>query len=403
MDTTPAVAPPLSLEVIEVKRELASLDQDKTTAISADPNLEAQATALVERLLAVEAGDHAKISQAKSAVEDMGVRLQMEAAKKSAMLRTPISTLAKRGDDGGPVANALVELKMNVEALDPVKFDFEPGWLSRTLGFLPFIGQPVKRYFSRYESSQTVLDAIMNSLKDGRETLRRDNLTLRDDQSAMREITTKLEKTIHLGRLIDDHLSRGAEERLDATDPRYSFIMEELLFPLRQRIQDLQQQLVVNQQGVLALELVVRNNKELMRGVDRCINVTINALQVAVTVALALANQKIVLDKVKMVNETTDELIGGTARMLKEQGAAIQKQASSTMLDMDNLKAAFADIRAALDDISAYRRQALPTMAEQIVELDRLAAQQEESIQQMEAGNQQANEFALVIEEDQSA
>jgi len=38
---------------------------------------------------------------------------------------------------------------------------------------------------------------------------------------------------------------------------------------LRQRIQDLQQQLAVNQQGVLAVELIIRNNKELMKGVDK--------------------------------------------------------------------------------------------------------------------------------------
>ena len=76
-------------------------------------------------------------------------------AKKSAMLKTPINTLAKRGDDGGPVAKALVELKVNIEALDPAKFNFEPGWFSRTLGFLPIIGQPVKRYFTKYENAET--------------------------------------------------------------------------------------------------------------------------------------------------------------------------------------------------------------------------------------------------------
>ena len=44
-----------------------------------------------------------------------------------------------------------------------------------------------------------------------------------------------------------------------------------------------------------------------MRGVDRSLDVTVNALQVAVTVALALANQKIVLDKVEAINKTTSD------------------------------------------------------------------------------------------------
>ena len=51
------------------------------------------------------------------------------------------------------------------------------------------------------------------------------------------------------------------------------------------------------------------------------VNVTVNALNVAVTVSLALANQRIVLKKIEAVNQTTNKLIGDTARKLKEQGA----------------------------------------------------------------------------------
>ena len=155
---------------------------------------------------------------------------------------------------------------------------------------------------------------------------------------------------------------------------------------------------MVNQQGILAMEIIIRNNKELCRGVDRCLNVTINALQVAVTVALALANQKIVLSKIQMVNETTDNLISGTAKMLKEQGATIHKQAAGTMLSMENLKQAFTDINAALEDIARYRQEALPQMAKQILELNELSAKQEAAIEQMERGNAQAGRFVIEVD-----
>jgi len=396
--STPEKSRPLSLEVEEVKHELMAYTGDQQEQISADPALDAKANDLVEKLFAIDPQNLNTVEQAKHAVEEMGVKLQMEAAQKSSMLKTPINRLAKRGDEGGPVAKALTELKINIEALDPVKFDFEPGWFSRTLGFLPFFGKPIKRYFTKYENAETVLDAIMNSLKEGRETLRRDNITLADDQKAMRELTFKLEKAIRLAQLIDEKLSAKVGQELLSDDPRHKFLTEELVFPLRQRIQDLQQQLVVNQQGILAMELIIRNNKELTRGVDRSLNVTMNALQVAVTVALALANQKIVLNKIQMVNETTDELISGTAKMLKEQGAAIHKQAAGTMLSMENLKKAFVDINAALSDISKYRQEAIPQMAAQIVALNDLAASQEQAISQMERGNAQAGDFVIEVE-----
>ena len=118
---------------------------------------------------------------------------------------------------------------------------------------------------------------------------------------------------------------------------------------------------MVNQQGILAIELVIRNNMELIRGVDRATNVTVSALQVAVTLALALANQKIVLEKIQAVNETTDKLIAGTAERLRTQGAEIHKMAVGHAASTSTtLKKAFVDIRAALDDISRFRQEALP-------------------------------------------
>jgi uncharacterized protein YaaN involved in tellurite resistance len=173
---------------------------------------------------------------------------------------------------------------------------------------------------------------------------------------------------------------------ITSDDPRRQFVEEDILFALRQRTLDLQQQLAVNQQGVLAIEIIIRNNRELIRGVDRAIDVTISALQVAVTVALALAHQKIVLDKIEAINTTTSAMIAGTAERLKTQGAQIHQQASSTMLDMESLRTAFADIDAALEEISTYRREALPTMASTILELDALTAESEAAIERMEQG-----------------
>src|SRR5690606_4107279 len=177
----------------------------------------------------------------------------------------------------------------------------------------------------------------------GREMLRRDNLILADDQTALKGMLDQLRRQIDLGRMIDRRLLAEIES-LPMEDPKRGFMEEELLFPLRQRILDLQQQLAVSQQGILALEVVIRNNRELMRGVDRAINVTVSALNVAVVVAMALANQRLVLDRVRSINTTTSDLIAGTAQALRTQGVEIQTQASSTVLDMEKLEQAFSDV-----------------------------------------------------------
>jgi uncharacterized protein YaaN involved in tellurite resistance len=367
----PTVAPEKKLEAV-----MSWLGSEAATGTApTDPELARQADQVVDTLLSVDPANATSVRAQRQVLERMGSELQREAAPRSAMLKQPVDQLYQQAAAGGDMARAWVDLKMKVEELDPGPFDLEAGWVTRTLGRLPFVATPMKRYFSRYESSRSVLDAIMHSLELGRDQLMRGNLTLADDQQAMRALSDKLAKAVRLGQLIDARLSAKLERELAAGDPRHTFVQAEWLVPLRQRIQDLQQQLIVNQQGVLSIDRIVKHNTELARGVDRAVHVTVSALQVAVTLALALANQRIALERVQAVNETTDRLVAGSAEKLRTQGAEIHNVAAGTQLSMETLKKAFADIRAALEDVSRLRQEALSQMAGAIAELDKLSAE----------------------------
>ncbi|CAK8723932.1 Toxic anion resistance protein [Candidatus Electronema halotolerans] len=386
----------------QLSKELGLVDPAQPpVSAGSDPELEKMAVEFVSKVLSFNPADDSQVEvrqQNIAAVDNLGAKAQKDSALRSAMLKEPIRKLAQKGEDGGAVANALVDLNVKVEELDPGNFDLEPGWFGRLLGMIPGLGSPLKRYFLQFESAQTVLDAIFRSLQGGADTLKRDNITLIEDQKQLRLATHKLRKSIELGRLVDEKLNQVVEQELPSDDPRSNFIKEELLFPLRQRVMDLQQQLAVNQQAVLAIEIIVRNNKELIRGVSRAVNVTINALNVAVTVALALANQRIVLKKIEAVNKTTNKLIGETARKLKEQGTEIHKQAATSQLDIQVLKQAFTDIHAALNDIARFRQEALPQMARNVLEMDKLTNTTEDAIRKLEQGNQASPAMYLDIE-----
>jgi uncharacterized protein YaaN involved in tellurite resistance len=390
IERQPEAALALSLDVEEAKAELALREPDP------GDELKGKAREYADQLISFDPSDQTARDANRDAVDSMGRDLQRRAATRSRMLQAPLRDLSRSGEDGGPVASSLADLRIEVEKLDPAAVDLSPGWFTRLVGNIPGVGSPLKRYFMRYESTQTVIDSIIKSLEKGRDELKRDNVTLSEDQKEMRDLTLTLTDQVALGRALDDDITRRLEREIAPNDPRRSFIEEELLFAVRQRTMDLQQQLAVNQQGVLATELIVRNNRELIRGVDRAIDVTVSALQVAVTVALALAHQKIVIDKVEAINRTTSDLIAGTAERLRTQGTQIHEQAAGAMLDMDSLRAAFQDINIAFDEISRYRKEALPQMAGTILELDKLATESEEAIKRLEKG--QASTSALSLE-----
>ena len=104
-------------------------------------------------------------------------------------------------------------------------------------------------------------------------------------------------------------------------------------------------------------------------------------------VASALYDQKIVMDKIKILNETTENIIESTSHMLKEQGSEIQKQSAETMISPEVLKASFAEAIQAIEDVSTYKQLALPKMKESIRTFSEMADNGQKVIDKIETSN----------------
>ena len=144
-----------------------------------------------------------------------------------------------------------------------------------------------------------------------------------------------------------------------------------MLFYVRQKHQDLLTQLAVSIQNYLAIDIIIKNNIELIKGVDRASTTTISALRTAVIVAQALGNQKLVLDQITALNTTTSgDDRAHLARCSRTTPRAIQEQAASSSIGMPQLQAAFANIYATMDAIDKFKVQALDTMAATIGTLE---------------------------------
>ncbi|KML07241.1 toxic anion resistance protein [Rossellomorea marisflavi] len=345
--------------------------------------LQEAAEANVQAVLNLDLDSLEKKKEILASIDSFGMDTLRSSSSKNALLQVSVGNLSKTGDEGGQVAKGLSDLQIEIKDLDPSMIDF-----AKT-GLLGKLFNPMRAYFAKYQKADTVISDIVGSLEKGRNVLKNDNTTLEIEQHALRELTKVLQKEIELGSLMDASIAAQVEvAREKGEDPdRVRFIEEEILFPLRQRVMDLNTMLVVNQQGIIAYEMVVRNNRELIRGVDRAKTVTISALRIGVTVASALYNQKIVLKKIEALNATTNTIIAGTSKMLKDQGTAIQKQAMEANISVDTLKTAFSDVIEAMDSISTYKREALPQMRETINQFKELAATGEEQIQRLEKGS----------------
>lgn len=313
-------------------------------------------------------------------IESFGKDIVVKSSEKNKMLEKTLADLSKTGNEGGEVVDSLAKLNREMKELDPSGVNFNND------SFFGKMFNPVKNYFQRFEKADDQIEEILENLESGKKALQNDNTTLEIEQASLRDLTVKLGKQVELGMQMDSAVSKALEDaQVNNEDPeKIKYIQDEVLFPLRQKVMDLQQMQAVNQQGYFAMEIVRRNNKELIRAVERAQHVTVSALRTAVTVASALYNQKIVLDKVKMINDTTNNLIRSTSMMLKQQGASIQQQAMESNISVETLREAFQNTFEALDAVDSYKQKALPQLKQQLNAFKEMADEGQRRIQKIE-------------------
>ena len=258
------------------------------------------------------------------------------------------------------VATTLGDLRATVEDLTPNQADLGIG--RKILGFIPG-GNKLAKYFQKYESAQVQLDNIIKSLMSGQDELLKDNASLAGEKVQLWETMQQLSEYAVFAKALD----AASVEKIDGARSAGRIdeaqkLESDVLFPIRQRHQDILTQLAVSVQGYLAMDLIRKNNIELIKGVDRARTTTIAALRTAVIVAQALANQKMVLDQIDAINTTTNNMILKTSEMLKDQTVRIHEQASSAGVSVDTLQKAFDNVFATMDAIDTFRATAAKNM-----------------------------------------
>jgi uncharacterized protein YaaN involved in tellurite resistance len=365
MATDPMTAPTatkLKLEAPEVlqpvmPQEAAGLVPLKETERS---ELEKKVDGFVDELVALDSNSP-EFGKKVDQLTAMGRKEIAEAAGASnRFLDRPVKAI----DSDTGIGADLTQLRTTVEALDPKR----NGALTPTrklFGLIPF-GKSIKNYFRQYQSAQGHISAILARLQSGKDELLMDNAAIDTERANLWKTMHRLEQMIHISKALDAKLEEKAAE-LDATEPmKAKAIRETALFYTRQRTTDLLTQMAVTVQGYLALDIVKKNNVELVKGVDRASTTTVSALRTAVTVAQALTNQRLVLEQIGALNTTTAGMIDSTGQLLKSQSATIHEQAASSTIPLETLQRAFQNIYDTMDSIDSFKLKALENMKQTV-------------------------------------
>ncbi|HKF31535.1 MAG TPA: toxic anion resistance protein [Jatrophihabitantaceae bacterium] len=357
-----ALTPPSEL-TLQAPEPVKSVEPAKAGGMvpipaAALPALDQKVAAYVDSIVTLDVHSPAFTAKADD-VRTMGNdEIRASAETSNTLLASPVRAMQKSGDTG-KVATTLLDLRRTVEDLDPK----QATGAKKLLGMIPF-GDRLRDYFHKYESAQSHIDAILKALLDGQDELRKDNAALDQEKVHLWETMQRLAQYAYVAEHLDKALEAKIAQLSDAEKAKV--LRDDVLYAVRQKHQDLLTQLAVAIQGYLAIDLVRKNNLELIKGVDRATTTTVSALRTAVIVAQALANQKLVLDQITALNTTTANLIESTSQLLATQGVAIQKQSAESTIGIQSLQRSFDNVYQAMDSIDTFKVAALDSMKQTI-------------------------------------
>ncbi|WP_394618178.1 toxic anion resistance protein [Lentzea sp. JNUCC 0626] len=355
------LTPPDPVEPVPVDRAAGLIPVADETRVE----LSAQAEAFLSALGAVDpqSPDFSRIVDEALVLGEAEMRAAAQIAGR--MLDRTLASVSS--PHGAQISTSLTDLRRSARELDPQDLSKLTG--RKILGFIPG-GNAARGLLARLRAADEPINRIVLKLRSGQDALKRDNAAIKGERQRLWDLMTKLSADAALAGEMDEAVERQVAI-LDLAEPaRAQALRADVLFGLRQRHQDLLTQLAVCAQGYMALDVVRRNNDELIKGIERSVSTTVTALRIGVAVAAALAGQREVIDQVDAVRGLTDSLLKSNAALMSLQGQDIQRIASTPAVGIEAVRTSFDQIYAAIDAIDTFKARAADSMSTTVSALD---------------------------------
>ena len=262
---------------------------------------------------------------------------------------------------GSSIEENIDNLNKKIKELDPSNVDFS----AKKKLFI----NPTNKYFNKIKQEESFIASLIENMEKEKEILNRDNITLEIEINRLRELIEKINNEYENGNKIKVEVNEIIEKaKIEGEQEKEKHYTQNVLDPLERKLYDIKQMALIKEQSALAFEIIQRNNKEIIRNLERIKNVTVEALNTAVIVAKSLYNQKIVLNKIKMLEKGTANLIQGTAKVVKEESIKIAQEDNPE----DVLKSAFNNAFETLNSVEKENKKAIPESETKIIELKKI-------------------------------
>ncbi|MFB5268460.1 toxic anion resistance protein [Paenibacillus enshidis] len=315
-----------------------------TTLVQIKPvdltKVESEAQQLISK---ISTSDNLELETLMDSIGRMGQKTMEQAGQSLAMLQRPVNDLMS--GNRSEVPNSILKLRSEIDSLSKSK---QIGFFDRLLK-----KSPLKNYIYKYQSVKTNVDAIVSSLRNGKETLEENVAYMKNLKRSSIESVYNLQVRIAMGHKLKEMFE--AEIAKPANELRKTQL-EKGLRKVVTRIQSFEEMVMLYQQAIAGADIINDNNDKLIDSVDATIDKTQHLITVSAMIALALQDQVETINAVNAANHTLQNMFEDNARLLKETTQKTTELLGRPGIQLESIDRAMSDLFSAMDQYEQSNR-----------------------------------------------
>ncbi|MDU7476673.1 MAG: toxic anion resistance protein [Paenibacillus macerans] len=282
----------------------------------------------------------------------MGQKTMEQASQSLGMLQRPINELMS--GQRSEVSNNILKLRSEIDSLSKSK---QVGFFDKLLK-----KTPLKNYIYKYQSVKTNVDAIVQSLRNGKETLEENIVYMKNLKRSSLESVYNLQMRIAMGHKLKELFEREIAKPENENRKTH---LERGLRKVVTRIQSFEEMVMLYQQAIAGTDIINDNNDKLIDSVEATIDKTQHLLSVSAMITMALQDQLDTIEAVNSANSTLQTMFEENSRMLKETTQKTNDLLGKPGLQMESIDRAMTDLFTAIDLYEQSNRTIIQTATEQ--------------------------------------
>lgn len=226
-----------------------------------------------------------KIKIIQEHIEKLGGDEQHEFWELNEQLKRPLQQMFQDANKGGQVADLFKQLQKQLEKIKPPRQTLMARFMNHFKLLFSWHETAFDLWLETYPEQQHAIQQTIEQLAKAKRRLKQQNNSF---ETELEQITGSINKIEQVTDLLTELLQSW--QQLDQPTETSELTQREFLPKLKERVIELQQQLLIARQTLMSLELFMQQNQDQINGIKHAVQTTEPVLRI--TASLSLLNKQ---------------------------------------------------------------------------------------------------------------